>query len=356
MSVNRSRLAAGALALATAASLAGAPAVGATAPLFLFNVQVNSECVYLNQGPASVFTTISQLDPAGAPVEIRGITLDSGGSGGVCMAEPFYPGMKVSALVNGTTRTLTVPKLTVKVDRVTDVVSGVAPKGSSLTIQVVHWANYATSATTTVNKTATSTGTYSTDLTSKVNVIGGDRASVTLNYASGDSAGARTMVTSVGVRIGSPKVEAQLGTGETGVVSLKDAAGVLRAKAGLSFSGWDPSTKGLFVAGGSAVSTRVGDKVAAPLGGGVAFTVANLTVTTNVSTNVISGVCQANRALKVLVHNDSPYKSEEFKLVCTSGGTYTLNVTATVDLQTADKVLVTMRLSTGDQVSRQRVA
>lgn len=58
----------------------------------------------------------------------------------------------------------------------------------------------------------------------------------------------------------------------------------------------------------------------------------------------------------MLVYNDSPYKSEEFSLVCTSGGTYTLNVTATVDLQTADKVLVTMRLSTGDEVSRQRVA
>lgn len=53
--------------------------------------------------------------------------------------------------------------------------------------------------------------------------------------------------------------------------------------------GAGPHTKGLFVAGGSAVSTRVGDTVSAPLGGGVAFTVANLTVTTNASTNVISG-------------------------------------------------------------------
>ena len=345
-------------AVATGAIAVGIVGVGpaAAVPLVTFNVTVLQGCTYVT-GPATLPVTVSQLTSTGTVIEKASSQFDLGGHTYVCFDDNFVPGMKVSALTNGATRTVTVPKLSVRVNRVTDVVSGVGPASKTLEVSIVHFSSFKTSKTTVINKKVSSAGTWSMDTTSSINLIGADRIGIIYRASTGDNFLLDGVTPFVGVRIASSRVIGSVNEGGDVAVTLKTSAGATRARAHLVSANNSQPQDGVFVnTSGYAVAARVGDKVASNAGTNGSFTISNLTVGVNTATNTVYGTCLASKPMKIEVTTPSPYVFTRTFTTCNSAGHYSLDTTASVDIAAGDRVLVTVRLSSGDTISRLRTA
>ena len=64
-------------------------------------------------------------------------TIAAGGRASACFAPPIVPGERITVKVGSTTRTLSVPKLSLgKLDRVHDVIAGAGPSGKEVRITI----------------------------------------------------------------------------------------------------------------------------------------------------------------------------------------------------------------------------
>lgn len=343
-----------AVALLAAAAMSPSAAAAASGPSF--DVWTYSNCVTVTGTPTAL-ANVAQLTSGGTVLESKEASLDGAGHDQVCFDTRFTAGMKVRGTDQGVTRTFTIPTLIVKADRTTDVVSGRSPAGKAVTVDVYHALGFSGWTQKTYGRTASSTGTWSIDTTAAFNLLGGD--SMAINYASGpDTAHASAYVPRLFVAIGSSKVRANMRVGTNGTVSLRTGGGTLRATAYLAGGIWaiEGEISNTFRSNGSRVQVRVGDKVSAPFQPSMAFTVPNLTVSLNPSTDVISGSCQANRKMQAAITKVSPATSHVKRFTCGSGGTYSVDVTSIVDLAAGDSVRVSLRLSQGDILDRVRVA
>ena len=115
-----------------------APALGATRPLH-FDVAINSACV---AGVASdkVSVKVTWRDNDGS-LKARGTT-KSNGSGRFRYCSPDHgieAGDVLTGKVGTVSRSLTVPRLSVRADRVLDRVTGRAPAGARVTVGIEYW-------------------------------------------------------------------------------------------------------------------------------------------------------------------------------------------------------------------------
>ena len=287
-----------------------APGVAAAPRPLTVSVSIGDTCVY-GQARKNSFVKVIVRDPAGN-VLLRGVGDTAAyGQWSVCgYGYPIQAGDKIKALVieTGQSRTFTVPRLTIDTDRVAETVSGKAPAGSMVSIEV------ATPGASSVglpeydmieSVVAGGGGAYSFDFsTDGIDLIGGATASATWTTAGGNVQVLRqTSVPGLSVAIGSAqfggafKPNAHLGivvTHGVNQVATGDAIGD-------SFYGGQIS--GQFVdADTEPYAIRTGDWIAAPgLGSDGTFQVPAIDGTANLATEQVSGTCFANGLYIVLV-------------------------------------------------------
>jgi hypothetical protein len=327
-----------------------APAAAATA--ISFEMTLYNPCAVV-VGPPTGLASVSQLNASGTVLETLEAPLDGAGRGQVCFDDAFLTGMKVRGTTLGVTRTVTMPKLTLSTDRTTDVVRGTGPAAVSLQVSVRHWTTLKTHATTTFDRTTSSTGTWSKDLTSMLNLIGGDEVSISYEKGS-DTFTRRGWVPRVTVTIGRSAVTANINPGTGGAVSLKTSTGTLRATAYMGAGAWNssgPVENRFTSSGGNGVATRIGDKVSGPFQPSMSFTVPSITVAVDTGTDLVSGACQANRQVLVEVMNPAQQFFRE-ATQCSAGGQYGADMTSLVNVQSGDRITVKLRLVAGDVVQR----
>lgn len=334
------------IALPLAGLLAGLLVGPASAGMpFALGITVLGECATAT-GPGST-AGADQLDAAGAVIQHTTANTVFGNYS-LCFNEPFVPGMKLRVTIGSDTRTLTVPTLSMKINRQTDVVSGLAPKSVALQVQVTDANMNGSGLLKTRSITSTATGTYSTDMTSLVNMIGGDSVRLMYKTAAGDVFWLATATPQLVVMTGSSRIGANLPAGMTTSVKLTTSTGVARGATVLSSAAERTLTTGMLVsAAGVAVTARVGDKVSASFAADTAMTIKAQTLAADVATKVVSGICPAGRPLLVTIWRDALYA--QFSGACAGDGTWAVNVTS-YGLQADDKVVLDTRTGAGDIV------
>lgn len=341
-------VAAASLAIAAGAS----PAAAATPPTF--DVRLGDQCTTVS-GTPTASGTVSQLTSTGAVLQTVNVAFGGDGTDQACFDDTFHPGMKIRGTAEGITRTFSIPYVSLAVDRTTDVIRGRTRAGTQVKVTIDHRSKFTLGTEYTYNRTPSSTGTWSVDTTSKFNLVGGD--SIHVEVTSGpDHVDWWTAVPQLTVRINSSRVEALMLPGQAGNVVLRTGSGTLRGKA--SFAGSfdiEVNARNWFVNSyGTQVPARVGDTVSAPFQPSMAFTIPNLTVAVNSATDVVSGSCSANRRMLVGVHTGMMVTLIE--AACSAAGTYSVDTTATEDIQPGMRIVVSLKRTSGDVVERVKIA
>lgn len=347
------------MAAAVLAGLAIAAPASAVEPIH-FRVGYNYYCAGVIGTPGQT-GTFQQLDATGAVIQSFDVTIDPGGEYNRCFDEVWHAGMKARATLDGVTRTVTLPKLGVRINRATDVVSGVGPAGKVVTLYVTHWTSFTSSTLVTRNKTISADGTFSKDYTTLANLIGGDLVSLYYTSTAGDQFSIVEVTPLVEVWIGRPNFGVQLLTGTGGKVTLRNSAGTFRGAGYAMYPGFDVPTWDyeLFqTKAGTPITARIGDKVSSSIPSNMAFTIPNLTLSANATTNVISGSCPANRKLRWTVYVGSGSSSTAYvgAGVCSAAGTYSVDLTPNINVAVGQPVEIVARLGTGDLVARKKLA
>jgi hypothetical protein len=332
------------------------PAAAATSPTF--SVDYSSSCVVVS-GPASGVGTFRHLASDNSLLEERAVGLNNAGNGAgnavLCLEDAPVPGQTLWANVEGVTRTLTLPRVSLRIDRSTDVLRGTAPAGTTVKLTVFHYAKLGVGATTvTRTRTASATGAWSTDLTAAVNIVGGDQAAATHTTSAGDKVTAREISPVLRIWIGRSTFAAGLQTGTGGTVTLRAPSGAVRGSGVVSaVSGQLAEQFGTFTANGLAAVPRVGDRVSAPFQPSMAFTIPTLTLTVSKATDVVSGACVAGRSMQVRIVYPGDESSAFFR--CPADRTYSVNWSGIIDIIPGYTVEVVTRLPSGDVVQRRQI-
>jgi putative ubiquitin-RnfH superfamily antitoxin RatB of RatAB toxin-antitoxin module len=210
----------------------------------------------------------------------------------------------------------------------------------------------------TTSTTAGSAGTYAKDVTSTVNVAGGDRIEAIYTASSGDVLGVSEITPMVQVWVGRSQFGGHLLSGTGGTVTLRTSAGTFRGSGPISFDGIDLETlhdSSVFRNAGTPKTARVGDRVSSALQSNMSFKIPNLTIHVDSATDVISGACPAGRSLMWTVA-DSGNVIALNVATCSGAGSYSIDTTADHDIGAGERVEVTARLATGDRVAIRRIA
>lgn len=214
-----------------AGMLAPASPAAAAAPI-TFHHTTGSRCV-AGLKPATGRITVRLVAPNGRLRATRTSAAAGASQGGyeVCFPVTPRPGDRIRGVRGSVQRTVTVPTLTIAVDRVTDVVSGQGPRGRRLEMVAQHCdVTGNCEIPVTRNVSANDRGRYRRDLTSAVDLRGMDRVHVELSTSAGDEFQAITRAPFF--QVGSPdRVAAYCASGGTRSVMLRRADGRERARA-----------------------------------------------------------------------------------------------------------------------------
>lgn len=343
----------------TAALLAGltiSTAAAAATPI-TFTAAYGDSCVNVS-GPVGSTGSLRLLNSSGAQLDSQAVDLAGDGEDLDCFEIDPLPGMKVSATLDGTTRTWTLPKLSVRIDRATDVVRGQAPAGKTVRLRVRHYSGFNSFGYWNTTKTASSAGTYSKDLTSLVNIRGGDTVSATYISSAGDRISVQEVAPRIQVWIGRSRFGAELLTGTGGKVTLRNAAGTYRATGVVSYiplyeeGVLDYSQ---FLNDGDPRTVRAGDKVSSTIQSDMSFTVPTITVAADAASDGVTGTCPAGKQLRLRVAHEG---SQQFEATgtCTGAGTFAFDTTGFYDIVAGDRAEIAFRFVKGDLVARRVIA
>lgn len=315
-----------AVATLTLAAAAVAPTSANASPSFVFYVFYGSPCVN-GTGPANDTLTITLRNGAGTLVGTRSATTN--GSGAISMSSCFNRGITgldhIKATDKSVSRGIAVPKLTINVNRVTDVVSGHAPAGKSVTFSGCHYAQWLDCMSITGGVTATGSGTYSKDFTPTVDLRGTDFVYADYFGPAGDRFEVERYVQTMQVDVGTKYLLGYTNPGTHVTVQLKTASGTLKGTASdvadAASGYWSANLRN---SGGTAVMARAGQTVRGTWAGDGALTIPTTSVTGNAATDHISGRCLVGSPVKVRAYH--PDFSDTAFAAGTANGTGNFNV------------------------------
>jgi hypothetical protein len=351
MRVSGSRGVVASLAAALVGFVTVAPAVGAT-PV-TFHVDLRYSCVYF-YGAASTAYTVSRLD--GTLVLDRDVVAtDGGGMGQACFADAPTAGQELRAVTAGYARTMTVPAFSMRNDRATDVVSGAAPAGRTVNVGVDRYATgtYGDGAAPYERTvTATASGTYSVDVTADGGFRGGDALSAWVTTAAGDSLFTGAPAEHVRVQRGSSRVDGWLSPGDPVELVLRNATGGIRGRARLVGLPDNPSWGRFMTANGATVVARAGDKVVGDLAPDATFTIPDMTIVADSTTDVVTLTCPGMPGQgAIVIARRADFSASVTRVgVTNASGVRSYDVTASVDLEAGDVLEGTCRLDSGDEI------
>lgn len=350
------RLVRGAAATAAAVLLSGAfagTALGAPRPLTM-DVLIGDSCV---SGFAKAGTVIKVTikDGGGTVIGRDAMIADSDGSWFGCeslFADALGAGMRIKVLDYDTHQTLdyTIPRITLSVNRVTNVVSGKAPAGMKLAIEAADFSAplfgqdpYDEIAHVTVG----GSGSYSHNFSNNgVDLMAGAQLEVRTRAAGGAITTRRDLVVpGVFVNIGQASFGGYMQPFQHLGIRLK--AGGVRVATGDGVGDFSGQFSSQFIdADGEAYRVAGGEKMIAPALG-ISWRVPKIAGTVDKATDKVSGTCFANKPFVVL--------AGDFGLANgTTGATgkFTVDMSDQIDLRRGDEVLIACFTQAGDVVEQ----
>jgi hypothetical protein len=284
-------------------------ALAAPRPLSV-NLSIGDSCV-TGLARKNSFVKVVVRDPSGFVKLRQAADTGSYGEWQACgFSYPIVTGDTIKATVfeTGQSRSFVVPKLTIDTDRVSEVVSGKAPAGSHLTLEV------STSGASVVglpdydetrSLVGAGNGTYSYDFsTDYIDLIGGALATVTWQSAGGNVQVQRqTYVAGLSVTLGEAQFSGAFKpNAHLGIVVKHNGTQVATGDAVADpFYGGEIS--GHFVDSDTEpYAIQAGDRINAPgLGADGTFIVPDINGQANLATDHVSGTCFANGRWVVVV-------------------------------------------------------
>jgi hypothetical protein len=336
----------------------GAPAVMAAPRPLTVNVAVGDSCV---SGTArkNSFVKVVVRDAAGSKI-LREVS-DTGPSGDwqVCgYGYPILTGARVRATVfeTGQSRQFTVPKLTIATDRVSEVVSGKAPAGSTVSLEV------STAGASMVglpeydfvqDVVASGSGTYSHDFSGDgIDLIGGTLATATWRSAGGAiNVWRQTYVPGLAVVIG----EAQFSgvfkpNAHLGIVVSHNSSEVATGDA-VADPFYGGQISGQFVdADTEPYAIQPGDEIDAPgLGSDGTFTVPDIAGSATLATDQVSGTCFGGGLYGVYVIGPQYEFGFDFGMAAPNGS-FTADLSSQLNIKKGFSVEIACYRTNGDIV------
>jgi hypothetical protein len=241
-------------------------------------------------------------------------------------------------------RDVTVPRLTVIANRVSDVVSGHAPKNSSVDVSGCHGYTGCTAFGPRTVSTSP-TGGYFTDFTSTANLQGKDQIRVVWDNTTGEEFSAQGNVPYVIVSLGDSFFSGAAKEGSLVTLSLKTGSGVLRGKGQVQPGAFGRFAGEIYNANGGFVYPRVGDHVSTGIASDALFVFPAISVTAVAQTDAVSGQCLPNRIVDIRAPN------AVLLVTCDSTGHFGTTLSGGGGISSKDRVYVLCQRPTGDLVS-----
>lgn len=317
-------------------------AVAAARPL-TFHVNFASPCVD-GQASNGVTVKLAWKDRDGALKARSSMVASEYGYWGECFAGMrLEVGDTLRGKVGATSRTLTIPKITMRIDRAADVIHGKAPSGAELFVGVYEmtfpFGGHSSTATT------SDEGSYSADLSSEYDIIGGDMVVVRWRSDADDSVSSSAMTPYLSLTLGRPGVSGvarpnslvRISAGDGSATARGDHEGVFSA----TLTGED----------GAPSSVRRGDQVHAPaIGSDADWTVPAVRGRADASTNVVSGRCVPNGYFEVEAEraNGSGWAFDWG--TADGSGNLSVRMPDRVDFDSGWRVWLSCQLDTGDWI------
>lgn len=274
--------------------------------------------------------------------------------------ELIEPGDTIKTTSPIGSKIVTVPLLSLSVDRATDVVSGLAPDVAELVIEVdTYNRGFGRPTLHTINTQADRSATWSADFGAhNVDIQGWDDVFVSFENtgSGGDMYYRHIQAQAVDVSIGLPWTHVAGNPGDQVDVNLANGADPRGNFSGdLDFYG---SLADQFVGDDAQlVRPHVGDTVSSTAYPDISFAIPNVTASVNAKSDKLTGSCgtAAQTGYLVVVHHRDYTKVAERTGTTTGSGAFTAKFktgTPTWKFRSGDEVTIVCKLSEGDTVDR----
>lgn len=324
-----------------------------------FDVVIGEFCI-AGRAKNNSFIKIVQRDSSGN-LKGRGVAeADAHGDWYFCGAEGVVePGDKFNGLVfdTGQKRSFTVPRLTIKVNRATDVVSGKGPAGTALQVGVAdsRFAYWGEEYDLVRNVVPNSSGAYATDFSADADILGGAQARVDWYNASGTVHVSRlTTAPYLSLAIGRSEFYGASRSNGPVKVGLSWGAAASHAEGNAVGAYFDSQFTGqLADEDGEPYRLRGGEMLSAPAVG-ASWQVPAVNMTVNVSSDKVSATCFAHARFVVLTYS-SDFLAFAFEIGTTgASGAFTVDMTSQMNVRRGDTAQVVCLSSNGDEVAQQK--
>jgi hypothetical protein len=268
------------------------------------------------------------------------------------------PGDAIKTTIGTSARTFTVPTLTVRVDRDTDVVSGKTSPNAGLDLEVTtNDDGFGGSSEHTRQVTSASNGSYTTSFasgTGATDIKGWDYVDAQWTDTRGDSVRNRAVAPGVDVTIRSAFVTVAAKPGSVKSLALRDAPGgkVLARSGGYVFEGYNGFI--LVDDDGDPVSIRSGNQLVSDIASDSTFVVPTITVTASKRGDKVT-VSTGRAALGIEVQAQTTFAGAWAFGSTNSSGAYVADFRAsgsTLDIKRGTTLSIALRLASGDIVRK----
>jgi|GEM_PF-2793113 len=240
-------------------------------------------------------------------------------------------------------RTITVPDLTLVIDRVKNVLSGHAPAGRPLTLSYSECYPAGCTAPIERTKTANSRGRYSKDLSGDIDIDGSDRVEVRYQGQNGDTFSRSSFAPYMAISAPGGIFMSCMPTG-TQTVQLRTAAGTLRASTSFTTTQDCGGAFGSFRKDGQKVAVRVGNTISANFASDASLTWPTMSVGGSGST--LSGRCVNDAGYVVFIYRGGFGTTASGR----TDGTGHFTATPLWTFQGGDKLNLICETRRGDQI------
>ena len=352
---------AGGLVLATLLVGSLATTAAAAPRPITFEIFIGDSCVS-GRAKSNSFLKVIITDRSGIQKGRGAVETDTDGYWSACMQQgvrPMAPGDKVAVtdFETGQKRAFTVPTLTGKVDRGTNVVSGKAPTGTTVEVEAFDfrfdlWGEQYDS----VQHVVSNSGSYSYDFDKAgVDIKGG--ASVVIRWRTGADVvmvGRFQIAPFVVMSLGQSDFAGASGPNKLAQLTLSRNGGVVARGNGVGAYG-DSSFYGDFADGdGERYFLRGGESFSAPVLGAVSsWRVPQIAGSANLADDTVSGRCFSNGRFVTLAEGPNGSGYGLGFGTAKADGTFSVDLTDQVDIRKGFRVGIVCYSAEGDEISQE---
>ena len=254
--------------------------------------------------------------------------------------------------IGTSSRTLTIPKLTIVVDRVSDSVSGKGPASDAVDITAC-----GDSGCYSATEPTNGAGAYAHNFSGDTNITGTGYGWVDWYSAQGDyvenNADAQQLQIWEGRTGSSLSYWVSGAPGQQFTVHLLNGSLTEIGSSVAFLDQWGTYRNDILDADGARVFAHAGDTVdATGLASDAHFVLPAISVAGNVKTNKVSGTCLPNSPYSFEAYATDYSRDANFNGTTTGAGSFSVKITSQMKLKHGDHVDVYCTMSTGDQVAK----